>query len=230
MTEKMKSKEKCVKGEADGGQQEAVCRSCIDCGSTNCNRHQAAYPEFCVSQRLEEDIIEEASALYHAEEINEKIAYASASIESDFYCEKTRLEETALFAERIGAKKIGIATCVGLIRESRIVAKYYRQKGFEVYGTGCKVGEIDKSFIGLDQVNPCLGRSMCNPILQAKILNREKTDLNVIIGLCVGHDSLFVKYSEAPATTLVVKDRVLAHNPVGAIYQAEGYYKRKLFS
>ena len=80
MTEKMKSKEKCVKGEADGGQQEAVCRSCIDCGSTNCNRHQAAYPEFCVSQGLEEDIIEEASALYHAEEINEKIAYASASM------------------------------------------------------------------------------------------------------------------------------------------------------
>ena len=65
--------------------------------------------------------------------------------------------------------------------------------------------------------------------MQAKVLNREQTDLNIIIGLCVGHDSLFTKYAEAPCTTLVVKDRVLAHNPVGAIYQADSYYKRKLF-
>jgi len=47
--------------------------------------------------------------------------------------------------------------------------------------------------------------------------------------LCVGHDSLFIKYSEAPITILAVKDRVLAHNPLGAIYQAESYYKNKLF-
>lgn len=203
--------------------------SCVDCGLVNCNRHESHYPEFCVSQHVSPELAEEAKALYHAEEINEKIAYASASIESDFYCEKTRLEEVALFAERIGAKKLGIATCVGLIRESRIVARYLREKGFLVFGTGCKVGEVDKAYIGLTQVNPCLGTNMCNPILQAKVLNREQMDLNIIIGLCVGHDSLFTKYAEAPCTTLVVKDRVLAHNPVGAIYQADSYYKRKLF-
>ena len=39
----------------------------------------------------------------------------------------------------------------------------------------------------------------------------------MLVGLCVGHDSLFIKYSEAPVTTLVTKDRVLAHNPV-AVY------------
>ena len=39
--------------------------------------------------------------------------------------------------------------------------------------------------------------------------------MNFLVGLCVGHDSLFIKYSEAPRTTLVTKDRVLAHNPVG---------------
>lgn len=203
--------------------------SCVDCGTTNCNGHRAHYPEFCVSQQVSPELAAEAEALYHAEEINGKIAYASASIESEFYCEKTRLEEVALFAERIGAKKLGIATCVGLVRESRIVARYLREKGFQVFGVGCKVGEVDKSHIGLPQVNPCLGSNMCNPILQAKVLNREQTDLNVIIGLCVGHDSLFTKYAQAPCTTLVVKDRVLAHNPVGAIYQADGYYKKKLF-
>jgi len=69
---------------------------------------------------------------------------------------------------------------------------------------------------------------MCNPILQAKLLNEQKTDFNIALGLCVGHDSLFYQYSEARVTTLVVKDRVLAHNPVGAIYCADGYFKNRL--
>jgi uncharacterized metal-binding protein len=62
--------------------------------------------------------------------------------------------------------------------------------------------------------------------MQAKLLNRENTDLNVITGLCVGHDSMFIKHSDAPVTYLVVKDRVLAHNPVGALYTNGSYYKR----
>ena len=69
---------------------------------------------------------------------------------------------------------------------------------------------------------------MCNPILQAKILNQEQTDLNVVIGLCVGHDSMFYKYSEALCTTLVTKDRVLGHNPAAALYQADSYYAKLL--
>jgi len=70
---------------------------------------------------------------------------------------------------------------------------------------------------------------MCNPILQARLLAKQNTELNVVIGLCVGHDSLFIKYSQAPVTYLVVKDRVLAHNPVGALYTGGTYYK-KLFN
>ena len=72
------------------------------------------------------------------------------------------------------------------------------------------------------------GDIMCNPILQAKTLNNEKTQLNVVIGLCVGHDSLFYKYSDALTTTLITKDRVLAHNPAGALYQTKTYYKKLL--
>ena len=70
---------------------------------------------------------------------------------------------------------------------------------------------------------------MCNPIMQAKLLNDARTDLNVVVGLCVGHDSLFYKYSEAMVTTAVTKDRVLGHNPAAALYTAESYYKKKLF-
>ena len=69
---------------------------------------------------------------------------------------------------------------------------------------------------------------MCNPIMQAKLLNKAKTDLNVVVGLCVGYDSLFYKYANGINTTLVTKDRVLAHNPIGALYQARAYYKKLL--
>ena len=69
---------------------------------------------------------------------------------------------------------------------------------------------------------------MCNPILQAKLLAKEKVDLNVVVGLCCGHDTLFYKYAKGPVTTLIVKDRVLGHNPVQALYQSRAYYRRLL--
>lgn len=116
-----------------------------------------------------------------------------------------------------------------LIEESRIFARILRKNGFDVYSAVCKVGSFNKTDIGLDEKYTCVtGNVMCNPILQAKLLNKAGTDLNVVIGLCVGHDSLFYKYSEALSTTLVTKDRVLAHNPVGALYQVKAYYKRLL--
>ena len=49
------------------------------------------------------------------------------------------------------------------------------------------------------------------------------------MGLCVGHDSLFFRHSEAPVTVLAVKDRVLGHNPLAAVYLADGYYHTRLF-
>ena len=77
-------------------------------------------------------------------------------------------------------------------------------------------------------MRPGTYESICNPIGQAMYLNEEKTDFNVVVGLCVGHDSLFFKYSEAPTTVFAVKDRVLVHNPLAAIYASDFYYKKKL--
>ena len=67
---------------------------------------------------------------------------------------------------------------------------------------------------------------MCNPIGQAKLLNSAQTQLNILLGLCVGHDSLFIKYSEAPVTVLAVKDRVTGHNPLAPLYLHQSYYKK----
>ncbi|NLW07300.1 MAG: DUF1847 domain-containing protein, partial [Clostridia bacterium] len=79
-----------------------------------------------------------------------------------------------------------------------------------------------------EKVEPGNFETMCNPVGQAYLLNEEKTDFNIVVGLCVGHDALFFRYSKAPATVLIVKDRVLAHNPAGALYCSEGYYEKKL--
>ena len=67
---------------------------------------------------------------------------------------------------------------------------------------------------------------MCSPISQAMVLNDEGVDFNILMGLCVGHDSLFFRYSEALTTVLVVKDRVLGHNPAAAANN--GYGRKKL--
>ncbi len=54
--------------------------------------------------------------------------------------------------------------------------------------------------------------------------------MNLILGLCVGHDTLFIKHSQAPVTVLAAKDRFLGHNPLAALYLAEGYYKKKFIA
>ncbi len=202
--------------------------SCTDCGVLACKNRNRSYPEFCLTAGLTEDEEKEVRKLYE-NRTNKKIAVVSAEVEGGFYGRYTRVDEIIEFAKRMGYKKIGIATCVGLIEESRIFAKILKKNGFEVYSAACKVGSFKKTDLGLDEKYTCVtGNVMCNPILQAKLLNKAKTDLNVVVGLCVGHDSLFYKYSKAITTTLVTKDRVLAHNPVGALYQSRAYYKRLL--
>lgn len=149
----------------------------------------------------------------------------SAQIESKYYMQKTRLEEILLYCQMMGYKRLGIAFCVGLGDEANVVHRIL-SKDFEVYSVCCKVCGINKAEYGLDKI--CDGfEATCNPFGQSMLLNEKETELNVVIGLCVGHDILFNKHSDAPVTTFAVKDRVLAHNPLGAIYS--NYYLKKKF-
>ena len=203
-------------------------RSCVDCGVLNCHTRDKEYPEFCLTSELSEETVEKVRCLYEDEE-NKRVSVLSAQIENEFYLKYTRVEETVEFARRMGYKKIGIATCVGLIDESRILARILRKNGFEVFGAVCKIGSFPKTEVGVPETDITrTGAVMCNPIMQAEVLNQAETDFNIVMGLCVGHDSLFYKYSKALVTTLVAKDRVLAHNPAGALYQAKAYYKKLL--
>jgi uncharacterized metal-binding protein len=52
---------------------------------------------------------------------NRKILEVSTRIEGEHYMEWTRLEEVMGFAEQMGYKQIGIAHCVGLNNEAKLL-------------------------------------------------------------------------------------------------------------
>jgi uncharacterized metal-binding protein len=142
---------------------------------------------------------------------------------------KTRLVEIVEFAQKMGYKRLGFAFCLGLTKEAKIVEGVLKAYGFEVVSVLCKAGRTPKEKIGIrdeEKIYQGTDEAMCNPIYQAKLLNQAGTEFNVLLGLCVGHDSLFFKYAEAPTTVLAVKDRVTGHNPLAAIYLSETYYRK----
>lgn len=187
---------------------------CAYCDSKDCYKGKD-----CV------ELKKEAMRLYTGDEL--RSMKVSTSIESRYYMEKTRLEELILYAKGMDYQKIGIAFCIGMEKEARTIHRIL-EKDFEVHSVCCKVCGIDKDEFGLERLHSGEGmEAMCDPIGQAMVLNSENTRLNVILGLCMGHDILFTEHSEAPVTTLAVKDRVLAHNPLGAIYS--NYYLKRRF-
>lgn len=204
--------------------------TCAMCSNRSCKTGELdKTPINCPCSDEEQERIKE---LYQKDE-NKKLAYCSALTEAEGYCKKTRLEEIEDFANKCGYKKLGVAFCTGLSKEAKTLCQILRHSGFEVDSVICKNGSIPKEFLGIKEsqkVRPGTYEPMCNPIGQAVFLNKAQTQLNIILGLCVGHDSLFIKYSNAPVTVFAVKDRVLAHNPLGALYLADGYYKNKLYN
>ena len=121
---------------------------------------------------------------------------------------RNRVEEIRNYARLSGVKRIGIANCIGLQKEADKL-KHVLEEEFEVYSVDCKFGRIASSELLADQSRGLT----CNPSGQAEYLKENKTGLNISFGLCMGHDILFNQKSEAPVTTLIVKDRQHKHNP-----------------
>jgi uncharacterized metal-binding protein len=141
----------------------------------------------------------------------------------------TRVEDTIAFARLMGWRRVGIVTCIGLLEETSRLEEILRAQGLEPVSVCCKVGSVDKTELGIpddQKIRPGTFEPACNPVAQARVLNEVGTDMNVIVGLCVGHDMLVAKHSKAPVTTLVVKDRVTGHNPAAVLYGQSFYYKR----
>jgi uncharacterized metal-binding protein len=141
-----------------------------------------------------------------------------------------RILELVQFARKCHYQTLGLAFCGGLAKEGRLLTELMEGHGFQVASVMCKCGAFDKERIGIKPEQKIRGpgqwESMCNPIVQAKVLNTIPVDLAVMLGLCIGHDSLFIKYCRVPMTVVAVKDRVTGHNPLAALYLADSYYAR----
>jgi uncharacterized metal-binding protein len=185
-------------------------------------------PSFCPASQ-ESEALTNARHIYQSDTGLRKLALSAAQVEATGYCRWPRVQEVMEFAQRLEVSHLGIATCVGLIYEADLLQEILESNGFQVSSVCCKVGSIPKEEIGLadnEKIHPGQFEALCNPIGQACLLNEAGTGLNIAVGLCVGHDSLFFRHSVAPVTVLVAKDRVTGHNPVAALYTSHSYYRR----
>lgn len=166
----------------------------------------------------------DAAALY-ADETDRRMMRAASEVEAEYYGEANRIQEIIIFSQKMGYKKLGIAFCAAFSEEAAKLGAIL-DKYFEIATVNCKVCGVPKSEMGAMESDR-IGNISCNPIEQAAVLNEANTDLNILMGLCVGHDALFIKYSKAPVVPVAAKDRVLAHNPMGALY-CSAIYKRMM--
>jgi uncharacterized metal-binding protein len=208
---------------------------CAKCKAKPCREgiiDESLLPDYCPI-RISKDLIQEVKKRYQSEDVH-PFYLNSALTEKEAYDEKAareegrtvpvrpRIREIAEFAKKIGTKKIGMAFCSGLSDEASRAAEILEKHGIEICSVVCSCGALDKSELGVPAdykiKDPEKFEAACNPILQAELLNQAETGFNILIGLCVGHDMLFTKNSQAAVTTLVVKDRFTGHNPVISLY------------
>jgi len=222
--------------------KESLKSECALCGVEVrlCRSKTGTGPKFCPTKNKEREL-KKALKKYNKGETM-RFAKAASLQEAECYARrgekpfvmrptKTRVEEVIEFAQKMGYKKLGVAFCAGLFGEGKALVQILEKHGFNVASVCCKVGAVPKEFLGLkdsEKVRVGTDETMCNPITQAEVLNEAGTDFNILVGLCVGHDALFLKNAKALTTVLVAKDRVLGHNPVAALYGAKGYFQRLL--
>lgn len=178
--------------------------SCVDCTTRACLRG-GTFPAFCTTQKLEQQQIDDAKAGYEADDEATAIMQVATRLSDEcMHKQWPRIRATVEFAKRMGYQRLGICTCIGFVAESHQLADRLRKEGFEVFGVACKIGQIPGSEIGFNE--PDTTTFTCNPLMQAQLLNDAKTNLNIVLGLCIGHDIVFSKYSDAPVSTFMTKD------------------------
>lgn len=127
-----------------------------------------------------------------------------------------RVNEIVAYARAAGIQRIGIAHCITFNKEADQLAGLLAQEGFTVSTVNCKFGKVP-----FDDLVPGYKGISCNPAGQAKYLEEKDTEMNIMMGLCLGHDMIFNSKSKAPVTPLVVKDRKLKHNTLHAFRKEE---------
>jgi uncharacterized metal-binding protein len=184
-------------------------------------------PNFC-PMKTAPDVFEEAREVIK-DPVVRKMFKGVATTWKDTRLSKNRIEEIMTYARNMDFNRLGVVFCIGLSDQGEVISKVFEQNGFDVVSACCMTGGFSSDDVGLSEEDKIYkeGRQpQCNPVGQALLMNRFQTDLNVLIGLCVGDDALFIKHSNAPVTILAVKDRLNAHNPLAAIPAYEESLKK----
>ena len=125
--------------------------TCSECGTLHCYRQDKQFPPFCQTESTPKAVLGKAVRHSRGKGRDAVIARAAIEVEGTYYGKLTRVEEIIAFANRIGAKRIGIATCVGLIEETRVFVKVLAAHGLQSHTVLCKVGSVDKTEIGVPE-------------------------------------------------------------------------------
>ena len=122
-----------------------------------------------------------------------------------------RIAELTYLCVEMQYRHVGLAFCADLFAESETVARLLR-RFVRVTPVCCRAGGLPERSAERDP------GFRCNPFAMARMLNQAETELNIAVGLSMGCDVIFARLSQAPVTTLFVKDKLLANNPVSACH------------
>jgi uncharacterized metal-binding protein len=135
-------------------------------------------------------------------------AVNAALVEAAGYCRWTRVREIREFARLMGFERLGVAHGPDMVKEASLAADFLSEQGtFPILPPGALTSD---------------------PVGQAAFFQEEGTELNVLAGLSVGQEALFVEASGVLSTALVARDLRLRHNPVAALYTSRSYLQAEL--
>jgi uncharacterized metal-binding protein len=137
-----------------------------------------------------------------------EMAHNAALVEAAGYGRWPRIREIVEFSHHMGYRRLGIAHCVETSREAKLAHEYLES-------------------VGLEAILPL--EDECSPAGQSRFFEEVGTDFNIICGMCAGHDSIFIRSSAAPVTSLLVRDSKLQHNPAAALYTSQSYFRSPLY-
>lgn len=206
----------------DGGTDEVdKAYACATCGNSSCLRGDFdTMPPACPTRT--HPAIARDPTPYTGEGLRAEMADADTTPFAPDGSLRNRVEELIAYSKARGFKRIGIAFCVSLTKESQRLGRMLREAGLEAELVCCRVGAIDYDEVGLAKARPERFAATCNPVAQARLLNAKEVELVAQVGLCIGHDLILQRECWSPVTTLVVKDRAFDHKPVLALRDKTG--------
>ena len=192
----------------------ATMAQCAYCQHHKCDTSLGPVPEDgrCMLEPLAGDARTEVVGFYN-EGLGAQVMQATDTVMAQSGKNRwNHLTEIIEFARAMGFERIGIATCTMFLAEAKVLAQALKDAGFKVTSIACKTGEVHRNEVGLDAdgSNGCV----CNPYRQAQVLAEADTQMNISVGLCIGHDMLFNKLSQALTTTYFSKDYATDHNAI----------------